>query len=679
MSKNRSAQIGVPAAIVSIVAIMVVPLPTMVLDFLLVINLAGAVMILLATMFVQQALEFSVFPSVLLVATLFRLALNVATVRLVLLQGDAGRVIEAFGHVVIGGSVVVGLVVFLILIVIQFVVITNGAGRVAEVGARFTLDAMPGKQMAIDADLNAGAITENDARKRRREVSAEADFYGAMDGASKFVKGDAIAAIIITIINLIGGFVVGVLQHGMSISDAMNHYSLLTVGDGLVSQIPALLISIASGLIVTRAATENDLGTDLLAQFSRHAKTLKIAAGALVAISLMPGLPKIPFFIVAAALWFGSSRSASEQTAVVLTPTDDATPKKDSPSDLVSDMRIEPLQLDIGYGLMDLVDTARGGDLLDRVRALRRKTAMELGVVAPPVRTRDSMALSPTAYEIRVHGVVVGSGEAPHGVSLLLGSCPTHIPGRLTTDPVFGMEASWIPVEFASQAEMSGATVIDRGSVITTHLAEVIRTNASRLLSRQDVKLLVDGVRASDPAVTEELAAVSISLAEVQRVLQSLLEEGVTIRDLIRILEVMSERGRVTKDPEALVEAVRAALGPAISVPLAEQGRLSVITLEPMLERLLLDGVRSADGGSFLTGDAALLERVVADVSAIVADVENRGIRPVLVCSGAIRPSVRRLLRGAAPSTPVLAYAELGQQLIIETVGVVSLEQPVFV
>jgi flagellar biosynthesis protein FlhA len=336
-------------------------------------------------------------------------------------------------------------------------------------------------------------------------------------------------------------------------------------------------------------------------------------------------------------------------------------------------MRIEPLQLDIGYGLMDLVDAARGGDLLDRVRALRRKTAMELGVVAPPVRTRDSMALGATSYEIRVHGVVVGAGEAPHGVSLLLGPCPSHIPGRSTTDPVFGMDASWIPVEFASQAEMSGATVIDRGSVITTHLAEVIRTNASRLLSRQDVKLLVDGVRASDPAVTEELAAVSISLAEVQRVLQSLLEEGVTIRDLIRILEVMSERGRVTKDPEALVEAVRTALGPAISVPLAEQGRLSVITLDPMTERLLLDGVRTGDSGSFLTGDASVLERVVTEVSNLVTEVENRGVRPVLVCSGAIRPSMRRLLRGAAPSTPVLAYSELGPQLIIETVGVINL------
>ena len=675
MKSNRLAQIGVPAAIIAIVAVMVVPLPAAVLDFLLVINLAIAVMILLATMFVQRALDFSVFPSVLLVATLFRLSLNVASVRLVLLKGDAGKVIEAFGHVVIGGSVVVGLVVFLILVVIQFVVITNGAGRVAEVGARFTLDAMPGKQMAIDADLNAGAITEDEARRRRRDVSAEADFYGAMDGASKFVKGDAIAAIIITAINLIGGFVVGVLQRGMDISEAMNHFSLLTVGDGLVSQIPALLISIASGLIVTRAATENDLGTDLLQQFGRQARTLKIAAGAMAAISLVPGLPKIPFFIVAGLLWFGSTRIAKVVDDIPMdAPAELPTNRSDATNDLVGEMRLEPLELDIGYGLMDLVDPNRGGDLLDRVKALRRKTAMELGIVLPPVRTRDNISLSGASYEIKVHGVTVGTGEAPPGVSLLLGSCPPHIPGRPTVDPVFGMDAYWIPAEFASQAELSGATVIDRGSVITTHLAEVIRNNASRLLSRQDVKLLVDGVRASDPAVTEELAAVSISLAEIQRVLQSLLEEGVAIRDLIRILEVMSERGRVTKDPEALVEAVRAALGPAISAPLADQGVLSVLTLEPLVERMLLDGVRPGENGSYLTGDAATLERIVTRVSSLVMDVENRGVRPVLVCSGPLRAALRKLLRGAAPHLPILAYAELGNQLTIETAGVVGLD-----
>lgn len=676
MKSGRMAQIVVPSLIVSIVAIMVVPLPAVVLDFLLVVNLATAVMVLLATMFVQRALDFSVFPSVLLVATLFRLALNVASVRLILLKGNAGQVIEAFGHVVVGGSVVVGLVIFLILVVIQFVVITNGAGRVAEVGARFTLDAMPGKQMAIDADLSAGAITEQDARKRRREVAAEADFYGAMDGASKFVKGDAIAAIVITIINLVGGFVVGVLQRGMSVGDAMSHYSLLTVGDGLVSQIPALLISIASGLIVTRAATENDLGTDLLQQFGRQARTLRISAGAMIAISLIPGLPKIPFFVVAGVLLFGASRVetiATDDVVAASAPTATAA-ASDSANDLVGDMRIEPLELDIGYGLMDLVDPARGGDLLDRVKALRRKTAMELGIVLPPVRTRDNISLTANAYEIKVHGVTVGQGEAPNGVSLLLGPCPPNIPGRPTTDPVFGMEASWIPIEFAAQAELSGSTVIDRGSVITTHLAEVIRNNASRLLSRQDVKLLVDGVRASDPVVAEELSAVSISLAEVQRVLQALLEEGVAIRDLVRILEVMSERGRVTKDPETLVESVRSALGSAISVPLADDGRLRVITFEPMTERLLLDGVRTNDNGSYLTGDGATLERVVSRVGELVHEIENRGMRPVLVCSGPLRPSLRKLIKTSVPQLPVLAYSELGSQLIIETTGVVNLE-----
>ena len=676
MKSTRLAQIGVPAAIVSIVAIMVVPLPASVLDFLLVINLAGAVMILLSTMFVQRALDFSVFPSILLVATLFRLALNVASVRLVLLHGNAGQVIEAFGHVVIGGSVVVGLVVFLILVVIQFVVITNGAGRVAEVGARFTLDAMPGKQMAIDADVNAGAITEDEARKRRRDVAAEADFYGAMDGASKFVKGDAIAAIIITFINLVGGFVVGVMQKHMSMSDAMSHYSLLTVGDGLVSQIPALLISIASGLIVTRAATENDLGTDVIAQFGRQARTLKIASGAMLALMLVPGLPKVPFIVVAGLLWFAGTRvRAGEATPAAADELPVLPGRGDTPQEIAGDMRVEPLELEIGYALMDLVDPLRGGDLLDRVKALRRKTAMELGIVLPPVRTRDNIALSAAAYAIKVHGVTVGSGESPAGLSLVLGPCPDRIPGTPTVDPVYGMEATWIPVEFTVQAELAGATVIDRASVITTHLAEIIRTNASRLLSRQDVKLLVDGVRASDPAVTEELAAVSISLAEVQRVLQGLLDESICIRDLVRILEVLSERGRVTKDLEALVEAVRLALGPAISSSLAVSGTLPVITIDPLLERTLLECYRAGDGGSFIAADPELLEHIVVRIADQARQAEQRGVNPVLLCSAQLRPALRRLVRSTVPQLPVLAYSEIGNQLQIDTVGVVNLVQ----
>ena len=554
MPTSRIGQVAVPAAIIGIVVMMVVPLPSVILDLLLVANLSAAVVILLTAMSVERPLDFSIFPSLLLVATMMRLSLNVSATRLVLLHGFAGRVIESFGHFVIGGSIVVGLVIFLILVVIQFVVITNGASRVAEVAARFTLDAMPGKQMAIDADLSSGLITEDQARARRREVASEADFYGAMDGASKFVKGDAIAGIIITIINLFGGFVVGVVQRHLSIGEAIETYSLLTVGDGLVSQIPALLISIAAGLIVTRAATESDLGSDVVKQFGNQERPLRIAAVSVGCIAIIPGLPKVPFLLMAGGLWVVASR-AGARAAGALRAVDEPTQvepvPRDTPEAIASDMRVDPIELEISYGLMDLVDGARGGDLLDRVRALRRKVAMDLGLVIPPVRTRDDIDLPGNAYAIRVHGVPVARGEAPAGMVLVLGERPAGMPGQATVDPVFGMEASWVPAELAGQAEAAGATVVDRASVMTAHLAEVVRANAARLLSRQDVKMLVDGVRQSDPVVAEELTGAGLTLAEVQTVLQALLDEQVPIRDLVRILEVLSERARTTRDTVA--------------------------------------------------------------------------------------------------------------------------------
>ncbi|HET9730272.1 MAG TPA: flagellar biosynthesis protein FlhA, partial [Acidimicrobiia bacterium] len=493
MESNRIGQIAIPAAIIGIVVMMVVPLPTALLDLLLVMNIALATLALLASMYTRRVLDFSIFPSYLLIATLYRLALNVSVTRLVLLHGYAGKVIQSFGQFVVGGSVIVGLVIFLILIVIQFIVITNGAGRVAEVAARFTLDAMPGKQIAIDADLNAGIIDEDEAKRRRREIAEEADFYGAMDGASKFVKGDAIAAIVIVAINLIGGFAVGVLQKHMSFGDAVKTYSLLTVGDGLVAQIPALLISLSSGLIVTRAATESDLGTDLLVQFTRHKRTLQVAGSAICLLAIVPGLPKIPFLFVGGSLLLLSTRlpdenevarreaeRAAEEAAAA------AAPPTDGSEQLVSEMRVEPLELEIAYDLIDLVDASRGGDLLDRVRALRRKLALELGIVIPLVRTRDNLELPQNTYTIRVHGVDVGRGEAPPGHVLVLGDESTPLPGIPTKEPVFGLPATWVPVEFRHQAEVTGATVVDRASMITTHLAEVVRRNAGRLLGRQD-------------------------------------------------------------------------------------------------------------------------------------------------------------------------------------------------
>jgi flagellar biosynthesis protein FlhA len=674
-------QIAIPAGIVAIIVMMVVPLPATLIDFLIVINITCAVLTLLSSMFVRRALDFSIFPSFLLISTLFRLALNICVTRLVLLHGYAGKVVESFGHFVVGGSIIVGLVVFLILIVIQFVVITNGAGRVAEVAARFTLDAMPGKQMAIDADLNAGMIDEKTARKRRKEIADEADFYGAMDGASKFVKGDAIAAIIIVLVNLLGGFAVGVMQKGMSIGDAIQTYSLLTVGDGLVSQIPALLISMSAGLIVTRAATEADLGTDLLAQFGQHKNTVRIAGFAIVAMALVPGLPKLPFLAVGGVALFLSTRlsdmpvadaESEEETAAAAAAL--AAPAPDSPEALANDMRVEPLELELAFDLVDLVDNSRGGDLLDRVRALRRKLALELGIVIPLVRTRDNLDLPAHTYAIRVHGVELGRGEAPPGCVLVIGDDLDSLPGTPTKEPVFGLPAKWLPVEFKHQAELAGATVVDRASVVTTHMAEIARRHAGRLLARQDVKTLLDMVRASDPVVADELVSAGLSLGEVQRVLQDLLDEGVAIRDLVRICEVLSERGRVTKDPEQLTEAVRAALGPAISAAHAVDNTLPILTFDPMTEQLLLEALRPADGGgTFLAVDPALGEQLAVEIARQADAAERLGHQPVLVCSPQLRTTLRRLVSAAAPRVSVLSYAELGPQLTLETLGVVSL------
>ena len=681
--KSRIGPVAVPAAVVAIILMMVIPLPHVLLDLLLALNIALALLILLTSMFVKRALDFSVFPSLLLVATMFRLALNVSSTRLVLLEGYAGKVIESFGNFVIGGSVVVGLVIFLILVVIQFMVITAGAGRVAEVGARFTLDAMPGKQMAIDADLNSGLIDEDTARRRRADVAAEADFYGAMDGASKFVKGDAIAGIIITVVNLFGGFIVGVVQRGLPMSEAMSTYSLLTVGDGLVSQIPALLISIASGLIVTRAATDGDMGSDILGQFRRQASAIKLSGVSIGFMAIIPGLPKMTFLAIGAVLYFVGSRlpnreevEASEAPAL---PAGDERPAPDSVEAIAGDMRVEPLELEIAYDLMDLVDPSRGGDLLDRVKALRRKIAMDLGMVIPLVRTRDNLDLPAGHYAIKVHGVELGRGEAPPGAVLVIGDALDQLPGVPTKEPVFGLDAIWVPTEFRHQAELLGATVVDRSSVITTHLAEVVRTNGGRLLSRQDVRLLLDGVKSTDPAVAEELASANVSLGEVQRVLSDLLDEGVAIRDLVRILEAVSERGRVSKDPEVLVEAVRASLGPAISSAHAVDGRLPVLTFEPMVEHAMLESLRTGESGSFLALDPNQAEQLAMEIARVAQTAEQRGENPVLMCAANLRPAVRRLVRNIAPGLPVLAYTELSPQLRVETIGVVSLGSAVTV
>ena len=670
---KRLGQLAIPMGVVFVVVMMVVPLPTALLDLLIAGNITGGLLILLVTMHVRRPLDFAVFPSLLLIATMFRLALNVSATRLVLLHGYAGKVINTFGHFVVGGSLVVGLVVFLILVVIQFVVITNGAGRVAEVAARFTLDAMPGKQMAIDADLNAGLIGEDEARRRRLEVAAEADFYGAMDGASKFVKGDAIAAVVITLVNLIGGMVVGVAQHGMPIGDAVSTYSLLSIGDGLVSQIPALLISIATGLVVTRATSTGDMASDLLGQFGRQRRAVTLAGAAVIVLALVPGLPKLPFMVAGGTVLFIARRLPAEHATTVEAEPTTVDPPADSPEALATQMQIEPLELELAYDLISLVDVDAGGDLLDRVKALRRKLALELGMVIPPVRTRDNGALPLGCYAIRVNGVEVTRGESRNGCVLVIGEQLGGLPGEDTREPVFGLAAKWVPDALRHQAELTGATVVDRAAVLVTHLAEVVREHAPQLLGREDVKSLVDLVKSSHPTVVEEINSSGLTLGDVQRVLQALLNEHVAIRDLVRILEALSLRARTSTDPEALVEGVRAQLGAAVSAPYVESGQIPVLTLEPMLEQSLLETLRTGEAGSFLAIEAGQAEAIAVECRRIAERAEQLGHNPVLACSPQLRPALRRLVSAAAPNLPVLAYGELGKHARVQTIGVVNL------
>ncbi|MEV6600664.1 flagellar biosynthesis protein FlhA [Actinoplanes sp. NPDC051346] len=676
MESRNLSKFAVPIGVIGIIVMMVVPLPTFLLDLLIATNITGALLILMVAMFVQRPLDFSVFPALLLVMTLFRLALNISATRLVLRDGDAGKVIHAFGDFVVGGSLVIGLVIFLILIIVQMVVVTKGAERVAEVGARFTLDAMPGKQMAIDADLNAGLIDETEAKQRRADVAAEADFYGAMDGGSKFVKGDAIAAIIITVINLVGGFAVGILQHGMAPAEAMNQYSLLTVGDGLVSQIPALLLSVATGLITTRSATSGDMGSSVTAQLGQNKLALRIAGGAALGLCVIPGLPKVPFLIIGSITMFIAQRmkepepEAAAAAAAAAAETD--RPAPDSSEQLIGEMRVDPLELALSPDLVDLVDT-NGGDLLDRVRALRRKMALELGIIMPPVRTRDDLDLPLSSYAIRISGVDAGSGQAPPGTVLAIGDGLQALPGRAGVEPVFGLAGKWVPAELHYQAELSGATVVDRASVIITHLAEIVRQNASRLLGREDVRSLTEMVKRTHPVVVEELTPTLLSLGQIQRVLQALLDEGVPVRDLVRIFEALSLRAKLSVDHDGLVEAARAALGPAIAAQYAADGRLTVITLEPMLEQSLLESLRPSETGIFMAIDGMRAEAIVSESGRLVEAAEQAGITPVLACSPQLRLPLMRLLRAGSRRVQVLSYSEIsGSTAQIETMGVVN-------
>ncbi|MCW3023025.1 MAG: flhA [Conexibacter sp.] len=668
--------------VVLVVVMLIIPLPPMLLDLLITLNISCALAIVVTTLYVKKALDFSVFPALLLITTLFRLAINVSVTRLILLHGDAGHVVEAFGHFVVGGNVVVGLVVFLILVVIQFVVVTNGAGRVAEVGARFTLDAMPGKQMAIDADLNAGQITEEEARRRRREISEEADFYGAMDGASKFVKGDAMAAVLITSINLIGGIVVGVLMQHRPFGEAVQHFSLLSIGDGLAAQIPALLISVATGIIVTRAASSDDLGTQVVGQIGAQRRAPMVAGAVIACFALIPGLPKIPFLVIGALFFFGGRAMAKAADATAAVEADEAAAAlalpavPASPRDQVQDaLSLDPLELCIGFGLVPLVDGSSGGSLLQRVSAVRRQIAAEVGTIIPSVRIHDEVGLQSHEYLVKVRGTEVARGHimAGHQLALDPGDAVGQLDGIPTQDPAYGMAAVWITDAARAEAEALGYTVVDAESVVVTHLTETIRKHTADLLTRQDVRTLLDTLKEHNAAVVDEVIPDLLSVGELQRVLQALLREGVSIRDLGAVVEAAGDRARVTRDPELLAEYARQALGRTIVSPYLDAERtLKAITLDPHLEQEVSDAIAQTPDGEYLAMDPSRAQALVHSLSNHVEQAVTRGPRPVLICSSRVRRHLRRLCEQALPQLSVCAYNEIAPGIGVETIGVVA-------
>jgi flagellar biosynthesis protein FlhA len=664
-------------SVVMVVTMLVVPLPAMLLDLLITINISAALTVVVATMYLGKALDFASFPSLLLLTTMFRLAINVSVTRLILTTGDAGSVVKAFGSFVVGGNVVVGLVIFLILVVIQFVVVTNGAGRVAEVGARFTLDAMPGKQMAIDADLNAGLITDDVARTRRSEIAREADFYGAMDGASKFVKGDAMAAVIITLINLVGGIVVGVLQRHLSFSEATHDYSLLTVGDGLAAQIPALLISVATGIIVTRAASDRDLGSDIANQILGQRKAPMVAAAAIGGFALIPGLPKLPFLFIAAifgAIAWGvrNGLPGTEDKASAATLAAELPPS--TAGEPLSEVGVDALELAIGFGLVPLVEGGPGGSLLRRVSMIRRQIASELGIVIPPVRIHDELGMESHEYVMKIRGSEVTRGRIMPGHLLAMdpGDAVGKLNGIPTREPAFGLEAVWVHESGRAEAESLGYTVVDSESVIVTHLTETIRSHASELLTRQDVRTLLDRLKETNAAVVEEVVPDALSLGEIQRVLQSLLVEGVAIRDLGTIVEAIGDKARTTRDTSLLSEYARQALGRAITAPhLDEQLRLQAITLDPAIEQEVSTSITQTTDGEYLAMEPPRAQAIVAALRTQVEHASARGSRPVLLCSARIRRHLRRLVATAQPHLAVCSYNEIAPGINVETVGVI--------
>lgn len=667
-------------AFVAMVVIIIIPITTWLLDILLTLNIAFALIVLLVTLFATDTRELNIFPSVLLTATLFRLSLNISSTRLILSQADAGAVIQAFGQFVVAGNYVVGLVVFIIITVVQFVVITNGAGRIAEVAARFTLDALPGKQMSIDADFNAGLIDEETARTKRKDMQKEADFYGSMDGASKFVRGDAIAGIVIVLINILGGLAIGSFQLGMSLNEAASVFTILTVGDGLVAQVPALLISISAGMLVTRSTAEASFGEEMTGQLLAFPKVILLAAVLLFFLGAVPGIPPLPFFILAAAggvlsfVLFKERRQAVVEAEAIAEK--ELVEEAPEPDDFRSLLKVELLEIEIGYNLVDLTDEARGGNLLERITAARKRAVNELGIIIQPIRVRDNLQLGPFEYRFKLKGNEVARGQARPGLFLALnpeGDLPEELDGIATEEPTFNLPAVWISDDLRSKAESLGCTVVDASTVLITHLTEVIKNNAHELLGRQAVQEMLESIKETNATVVDELTTDVLSLGEVQKIMQNLLKEKVPLHDMVTVLEELTDQGRVTKDIDALTEAVRQALRRTITAQHVNMaGQLQVVTIDPKLEKKISESVQVTRQGSFPVMEPGMTQNLVDGIGKVVDNLARKGIAPVILTSPAVRLPLKRLLERFYIPVAVLSINEVLPEVKVEAVGVIK-------
>ncbi|MBQ7528535.1 flagellar biosynthesis protein FlhA [bacterium] len=692
----KSSEVGIAVVVVGIVGMLIIPLPPDFLDVLLAFNLAASIITLLISIYIEEPLQFAVFPTALLVATLFRLALDVSATRMILLHGNvvdpvtkmpigAGHLIPMFGKVAVGGNLIVGFIMFIILIIIQIMVITNGAERIAQVAARFNLDAMPGKQMAIDADLHSGSIDADTARKKRKDVERESDFYGSMDGAGKFVKGDAMASIVIMVVNVIGGLLIGILYHHMDAATAINTYAILSIGNGLMTTLPAFLMSTSMGMVVSRAASEANLGKDIVEQVSNQPRALQYSGyfmlilGALSLVAGMPFMMTVTMVGIGVTLVFSGMKLAQKTEEVVVTAASTQEQKKKTqekkPESVVQLMQVDPISLEVGRGLLSLVDPNQGAKLLDRVTSIRRHIALELGIVVPGVRFRDNLQLKPNAYVIKIKEIEVAQGEVQVNQFLAIGPEDKlkNLRGTKTVDPTYGMPGVWISPEQRGDAERLGCMIFDPVSVIATQLTEVIRTHASEMLGRQEIQALIDTVKKTHPAVVKEVVPDALTLGEVQKVLQNLVKERVSVRDLVSIMETLGDNVRITKDPEMLTEFCRVSLSRVICKDYCNNdGTINVITLDPSIEKLIQGAIQRSDVGSFLTLDPNIGQEILQAVSNQANILQDRGLQPILLVSPQIRPAVRKLTERSFPNLVVLSWNEIAPKINVNSVGMVQ-------